>query len=281
MVQTQTDIRGQYPNLPGIYRSLNHFRLGTTSYIYPDNRIPNIKRIGPYLDEIELLLFQSISPDALPTESEIDELKILAQENDFSYNIHLPADVSMTDLDTQVAENAVESIFRVIELTAPLSPSTYTLHLPYDIEDRSAQMIGKWRENAFNSVERLLFKGVESQKISVEVMNYPFGWIFPVVRDLDLSICLDLGHIIDCHQSVSEMFEIYGKKTTIMHLHGIKEGRDHRAIDELPAYIEDEIIPILQVFSGVLSLEIFSYEDLYDSLKTLERWGVAAASQPN
>jgi len=72
------------------------FKLGTTSFIFPDHIIPNVKKLGPFFDEIELLIFESQPAFVLPSKDEIKELLYLSQKHDLTYNIHLPIDVSLT-----------------------------------------------------------------------------------------------------------------------------------------------------------------------------------------
>ena len=62
---------------------------------------------------------------------DIRELVYLAMEFDLTYNIHLPVDVSLTDISKLKRDQAVEMIRRVIDLLSPLEPSTHTLHLDY------------------------------------------------------------------------------------------------------------------------------------------------------
>jgi hypothetical protein len=80
-----------YPSLARSYKGIFPFKLGTTSFIYPDHYIPNVKMLGPYLDEIELLLFESLPADALPSKAVIAELSDLAREYDLTYNIQKAA----------------------------------------------------------------------------------------------------------------------------------------------------------------------------------------------
>ena len=47
------------------------FRLATTSYIFPAEILPNIRCLGRYFDEVELVLFESGQEDNLPTPGEI------------------------------------------------------------------------------------------------------------------------------------------------------------------------------------------------------------------
>ena len=96
-----------YPSLARSYKGIFPFKLGTTSFIYPDDYIPNVKMLGPYLDEIELLLFESLPADSLPTSGVIRELSELAGEHDVTYNIHLPTDVSISATQPQKQQQAV------------------------------------------------------------------------------------------------------------------------------------------------------------------------------
>ncbi|MCU0508776.1 MAG: sugar phosphate isomerase/epimerase, partial [Anaerolineae bacterium] len=35
------------------------FRVGTTSYIVPDNILPNVEYLAPLVDDVELVLFET------------------------------------------------------------------------------------------------------------------------------------------------------------------------------------------------------------------------------
>ncbi|MBW2248941.1 MAG: sugar phosphate isomerase/epimerase, partial [Deltaproteobacteria bacterium] len=120
-----------YPSLPKSYKGLYPFKLGTTSFIYPAGYAQNVIILAPYVDEIELLLFES-NPDSLPSTHEIKKLLSLSKEFDLTYNVHLPTDVSLSDPEPSIRHAAVETLKKVMDLTAPLSPSTCTLHLSYD-----------------------------------------------------------------------------------------------------------------------------------------------------
>ena len=62
-----------HPALPKSYKSMFPFKIGTTSFIYPDNYVRNVNMLAPYLDEIELILFEN-TPSSLPSKHEIKEL---------------------------------------------------------------------------------------------------------------------------------------------------------------------------------------------------------------
>jgi hypothetical protein len=85
-----------YPALPKSYKGVYPFKIGTTSFIYPASYTQNVTMLAPYVDEIELLLFES-APDSLPSIHEIKKLLSLSKEFDLTYNVHLPIDISLSD----------------------------------------------------------------------------------------------------------------------------------------------------------------------------------------
>ena len=105
-----------YPSLEKSYKNHYPFRLGTTSFIYPESYIPNVKMLGPYLDEIELLFMES---NSLPSKDQINELALLAKEYELTYNIHLPTDISIGASDSSIRLHAVETVKRVSASSVP------------------------------------------------------------------------------------------------------------------------------------------------------------------
>ena len=65
---------------------------------------------------------------------------------------------------------------------------------------------------------------------------------------------------------VLEVFNKYASKTSVLHLHGVENGSDHRTLERLPK----PVLQVLNNFSGVVSVEVFSFENLDSSLKYLE-----------
>jgi len=65
--------------------------------------------------------------------------------------------------------------------------------------------------------------------------------------------------------------EKYLPNTSIIHLHGFQNGIDHLGIDKLNGKTVDLILYHLQNFKGILSIEVFSFDDLKSSLEILEK----------
>jgi adenosylcobalamin phosphodiesterase len=264
-----TDVKGMYPSLPKSYQCTFPFKIATTSFIYPDHYIQNVSMLAPYLDEIELIFFES-TPSSLPSKDEIGILLSLANEYDLSYNIHHPLDISLGAQDRSRRQFAIETIRQVIDLTAPLSPSTHTLHLPYEATNFENESLQKWQEYIRRSFEKLQEAGISSKTISVETLNYPIEWVDDILMDFNLSICMDLGHLIIYGFDMKDVFAKYHNSTSIIHLHGANDARDHQALDLLSKSDLKTILGILNRFKGVVSIEVFSYDHLTASLNLLE-----------
>ena len=245
------------------------FKIGTTSFIYPDNYVQNVQMLAPYLDEIELVLFES-DPDSRPSNNEIKALITLANDYDITYNIHLPLDIFMGAPDPSTRHFAVETIKQIIDLTSPLSPTTFTLHLVCDEIDMIAEMMKNWQNRTYTSIQKLLSSGINGKKISIETLNYPMEWIEDILIDFNLSVCIDLGHLILYVLYMKYVFDRYHKNTPIIHLHGADDRLDHGPLDVLSKSNLKTILEMLKRFKGIVSIEVFSYDHLKASMNYLE-----------
>ena len=251
------------------YKHTYPFTLATTSFIYRDSYLANAEKLAPYIDEIELLMFESTD---IPSESEIEGLKKLSEKSGLSYNIHLPFDISLTDDNPETRISAARKLYDVISLCSRLSPSTYTLHLAYRETSREdAAVIRYWQEKAEHGVSLLLSYGVNSKDISVETLDYSFEWAESIIEKFNLSVCLDIGHLLKYGFDVRAMFARHASRTTIFHLHGVHNGKDHLALDMLSPEHLEIVSEVLKKFKGVVSLEVFSEENLLRSSAFLEK----------
>jgi sugar phosphate isomerase/epimerase len=261
-----------YPSLNKSYKGVFPFNIGTTSFIYPDDYVPNVKQLGPYLENIELLLFESNTTDALPSKKVIGELASLAKDFNLAYNVHLPTDISISSRDPQQQRVAVETISRVAERVAPLSPTTLTLHVPYNDDSLDDDKVKSWQERAIKNIAKILVNGTPGHLISVENLDYPFEFLVPLISELDLTICLDCGHLMLHGDDIEKVFNTYAAKTAIIHLYGVQDNHFHGALDQLSEKSMISITRLLAKFNGMVSLEVFSHAHLEASLKFLEKY---------
>ena len=257
----------KYPSLSHSFKCAYPFRLATTSFIYPDHMAPNVRMLGPYIDEIELLFFESTYEGALPTRQEIHELKRLSGEFGLSYNVHLPLDIDLTAKGAAVRQQAIETIKYCIELANPLSPTTWTLHLPYEME--TGDEFNHWLDRTADSLEKLCPAHIDGSLISIETLSYPLEWIDVILGTFDLSICLDIGHMAVHGLDWTTFYNRYAEKIPIVHLYGFQKAHEHLGLDQMPLDVRQSVANILKPFSGTLCLEVFSFNHLETSLKIL------------
>jgi len=259
-----------YPQLPKSYKNAFPFKISAPSFIHPDDYIPNVKVLGPFLDEIELLCFES-KQASLPTRETIRELASLAKEFRFAYNVHLPSDLDPGNPERKEQNRFVENTLRVMDITLPLEPTTYILHLPYNQVSIGSFCDKAWQSRISGCLYRLSQTGVHSASLCIETLNYPLEWIKQILQEYDLSVCLDMGHLIVNHENIETTYHRFAGQTRMIHLHGVKNGKDHQALDVLDQNWLDKIFFLLKQFAGTVSIEVFSFNHLLASLVVLER----------
>jgi sugar phosphate isomerase/epimerase len=256
---------------------VRRFKLGTTSFIYPDHIVPNVKKLGHHFDEIELLIFESKPLAHLPTSAEIDELAKLSIELSVTYNVHLPTDISLASPSKTMRQDALDTLERVVTLAAPLCPTTHTLHLDLTFEEMVQGQDGilRFQERAIEGLELLAQRIPSPDKITIETLEYPPEILFPVLDATPIALCMDAGHLIRYGYDVSGLFERYGKRIPLIHFHGVDFSydppRDHQGLDRTPMDRVGTTLGVLEKFTGVVSLEVFNLDHLKASLDWMDR----------
>jgi len=249
------------------YRRRFPFRLATTSFIYPDRILPNAMRLAPYLDEMELILFESKN---LPDREEISHLSALQDKQGLSYNVHLPLDISLGHPLDKTREEGIAAVQEAVALTRRLTPSTYTLHYVCDA-DCGKKNLSLWQRRIAESTGNILKMGIKPGLISVETLNYPLTRVQDIINDFGLSICLDLGHILLSGGNPLYYLDKYLEKTAIIHLYGVYQGRDHLGLDVLDEAALADWLRLLKEYTGTVSIEVFSFQHLQTSLEVLAK----------
>ena len=240
------------------------FRLGTTSFIYPADYASNVRLLAPFVDEIELLLFES---HHLPSKEEIDGLADLAETQHITYNVHLPMDIELAGVTAEIRRQSIDAVASAMDRVAPLRPTTQTLHLTFNRSDPNPNGVGQWQHLAVESLTELLMRsGIAPRRISLETLDYDPLWLKPVVEALDLSVCVDVGHVILYGFDLQQVLDSFAARTTILHLHGVAEGRDHLALTQMRLDHRNTISSFLRGFTGSVSIEVFNLKRLKASL---------------
>lgn len=239
--------------------------------MYPDSWAENARMLAPFVDEIELLFFESRTDDCLPSRGEIDALLRIAKEFSLGYNVHLPTDISLAASDKVRQTEALDAIRRVFDLAGRLAPSSWTLHIPCDISKPTDADVTRWQARARTVLEKLLDEGMPSRLLAIENLDYTFDRVRDLILDLDLSICMDVGHLLLRGQDIAAFYRENAGRIAVLHLHAVHEGKDHLPLTNLSKSDGMAVVKILGDFSATLSLEVFSYNYLKASLEWIEQ----------
>lgn len=252
------------------------FRLGCTSYVIPDDIIPNVKRIGPLVDDVELVLFESPDHSNIPSEQDIDILAQLATNQDITYTVHLPIDRKAGARSVDERISFVKAAQKIIHRTRALNPYGYVLHFEGIRFDSPTEDVLFWR-NAIQEVCVHLVSSLEvdSQRICVENLGYPTEWHLELVHRFDFSFCFDIGHLwLYGVENWMDIVQACLQRTRIIHLHGVERGKDHLSLTRGPRENIIQLIDkILPLYNGVVTLEVFTEQDTLSSLQMVkELW---------
>ncbi|MBE0697299.1 MAG: sugar phosphate isomerase/epimerase [Anaerolineaceae bacterium] len=246
------------------------FRIGTSSYIIPDDILPNVHYLAGKVSDVELVLFElDDGPSNLPGPDLIRELIRAAQEHNLSYTVHLPLDLRLgADGDEQHV--SLLKARRVIEATRALQPWAYVLHLDGK-EVRQNPAPGdllRWQDQSVRALEITAGWAGSPDRLAVENLeSYPLDFLDPVLARIPVSRCVDIGHLwMDGHDPIP-FLEKALPRTRVIHIHGIS-GRDHKSLAHVSPEKLDPVLRFLveKQYSGVMTLEIFSEEDFKSSL---------------
>jgi sugar phosphate isomerase/epimerase len=251
------------------------FRLGTTSYVIPDEIIPNVRFLSEKVDDVEIVLFETGGLSNIPSTEIVRDLKSLAADRDLTYTVHLPIDIHTGHADTAERRRAVEACRRIIDRMAPVEPFAYVLHLAGDRRgDSPSDDLLRWRALHRDSV-RTLIQELPPKKLCIENLDYPFETVSGIVRELGLSVCTDIGHLLLCARDVSAHLDRHLAETRVVHLHGIEDGVDHRSAHHLdPGLLKALMNQLVEkgATERVVTLEIFNEEDLRASTACIAEW---------
>lgn len=281
-----------FPPLPQ-FSGPHHFRLGVPSYVYPADILSNVEALAPYVDDVELVLFESRIPDDGPcfargatqgaapenvisyilSADTIARLAELAQQHDLTYTVHFPIDRHLGSPDIEERRALQKQMLAIMESTRPLRPVAYILHLEGVTRESDHARVRTWTNDIAEFLPALIERVGNPTLLCVENLNYPFAWCEPLLNQFDLSVCIDLGHLWVGSDNVEAHLQRHLPRTRVIHLHGVRGGRDHLALTALPPKRLRSILNSIDKFTGVLTLEIFNYEGVRDSVVCLNQLG--------
>ncbi len=247
------------------------FRIGTTSYIVPDDLLVNARYLVDKVQDMQLVLFDMPGgPTNLPNAQTVTALANLAAEYAFTYTVHLISDLNWDD----GAHPSLAQARQVIELTQALQPWAYILHLDgkaVRAPDTLPASLQKWQAERVRALESVANWAGHPTLLAVENLEgYAPDFVQPVVQQTQVSRCVDVGHLWLDGVEPLPYLKAALPLTRVIHIHGLAE-RDHESLAHMSPAQLDPVINVLlrERYSGVLTLEVFGEQDFNSSLTAL------------
>ncbi|MDP3184844.1 MAG: cobamide remodeling phosphodiesterase CbiR, partial [Anaerolineales bacterium] len=149
----------------------------------------------------------------------IENLAALKAEG-ISYTVHLPLwSVEPSTPLTAVRRGSVEAVIEILKATTPLEPEVYVLHATgalaaefYNMkisELARSLILRQFQNGARESLKAILAEtGLPSRKLAIETIEFPLDLTLELADELDLSICLDTGHVLAGFPGWFDFFEV-------------------------------------------------------------------------
>ncbi len=205
------------------------------------------------------------------------------EEHDISFSLHLPA-MGGLDLSSSIEpirRITVETFRKLVDLVSPLEPHNYVLHIAGMIQEATASRITGSAtdnlrqilvDNAMQSV-RELFRFLAPEAICLENLpGFPMEFLSPFVEKLDLSVCLDIGHLSLRDEPLEDFLERFRFRIREVHLHDVKKviqgpnattQVDHQALGQGDLDMEQILKKLhLSGFSGAIVLETLHDQEM-------------------
>lgn len=248
------------------------FRLGTTSYIWPEDLLSNVEKLAGLVNDIELVLFEINPPQApLPSTSILGPLQQQAKEHHLTYTVHLPLDLQLAG-ELAEQERSLDIARQIFDWAEALSPWAYIIHLN-GLDGGPAS-----RKRAIDSLKKLsgyFADNSGARRLCIENLgSYAPAHLAPILEATpEVSCCIDIGHLWLQGQNsagVIEWLEKWRERTRVIHIHGVAE-RDHKSLSLIPAKdLNETLARLVSNFRGVITLEVFNSADLFSSLETMK-----------
>jgi sugar phosphate isomerase/epimerase len=146
-------------------------------------------------------------PNTFSDES-IRNLAKLKKELDLRYTVHLPLwSLEPSTAFDPVRAGSTQVLIDTIKATLPLDPEIFVMHATGSLAAEFYRMrlpdlakmliLRQFQSRAEASLTTLLEEtGIPSRRIAIETIEFPFDLTLELAENLDLSICLDTGHVL-------------------------------------------------------------------------------------
>lgn len=247
------------------------FRLGTTSYIVPNDLCTNATHLRNIVDDMQLVLFDTPAASNIPTSDEIDELAHIAGDT-LTYSLHMPTHVRFASASVAERRQSIREAIDLLDRCASLPLSVVVVHLEGDEPvDGNSRTWEDWQAAATESLCAL--DAATDVPICVEnIERYHPKHALPAVKAAGSHFCVDIGHEWKVGRSPIDLLARRLNRTRALHLHAVGPEHDHDALTHAPAGELADVLQMLhdRAWDGVLTLEVYE-DDFAPSLDMVQR----------
>jgi sugar phosphate isomerase/epimerase len=222
----------------------------------------------------------------------IEKLKAL-KASGLTYTVHLPLwSVEPSTPLTPVRKGSVEAVVKTIQDTLPLEPEVYVLHATgalaaefYNMkisEVARAILLRQFQNGARESIQSILEQtGIPSRRLAIETIEFPLDLTLELAEELDLSVCLDTGHVLAGFPGWFDFFAVLERilpRLVEVHIHDCKKmpegqrgyGEDHKPLGTRDLDLGRFLDRLAEAnFQGPLVFEL-SVDEALESLRVVE-----------
>jgi len=184
----------------------------------------------------------------------IERLAELKQRQGLAYTVHLPLwSVEPSTPLAPVRRGSMQALLECLQATLLLEPECYVLHATgalaaefyrMDLPEMArALILRQFQSCARESIRFLLAEsGIPSRRLAIETIEFPFDLTLELAEELDLSVCLDTGHVLVGFSGPWDLFDVLEQslpRLAEIHLNDgpwqgpeqvIGYGQDHRTL---------------------------------------------------
>jgi len=243
--------------------------------------------------DLTMFMPQTFAPPA------IERLAALQAELGLAYTVHLPLwSVEPSTPLTPVRHGSARALINVVRATVSLEPEVYVLHATgalaaefyrMNLPDLGkAMLMRQFQAGAMESIHTILSEtGIPSRQLAIETIEFPLDLTLEIAEEFDLSICLDVGHVLSGFSGDVDFFDalvLCLPRMAEIHLHDapipasqqeIVYGKDHSVLGtgdlDLPRFL-DRLTGVQ--FNGPIIFEL----EIEEALTSLD---VIRAVRPN
>ena len=221
----------------------------------------------------------------------IQKLAALRAEG-VTYTVHLPLwSVEPSTPLSQVRQGSVQAVVDMLKACLPLEPEVFVLHATgalaaefYNMkisETARTLILQQFQNSTRESLRAILTQtGLPNRKLAIETVEFPLDLTLELADELDLSVCLDTGHVLTGFPGWFDFFDVLEKclpRIAEVHLHDSKRmpegvrgyGEDHKPLGKGDLELGRLLDRLNEAnFSGPLVFEL-SVGEACESLKVI------------